>query len=667
MMTIEEYMGEEHTAFWLHGNVNDNSIDVLQDMGYEVSKQDIIVSGFINGMPRFSLDVNEAGDFMIGFEDSDIANGVMEFSPMPIDIATSQNLFLPPRYFFVKEGTPYTSVTLNKESMVEGDNIISTIGVNNLGAGSVFKFGLQYTRCFEVMDIRINEELQKIIDENNYNVILEKSIDGVFNRILQLNLYVTDKEGNKVNLSDDIKLLDVEFKLVDDSESEFYLDKYTWIEDNNGNKYELEYYANNDEYVAFNLPVSTEEYKVVSNYPGHFRKEARFVPSRVLNGEVIGKVYYLLGSEFYMYALAGDVNGDDVIDIYDAVEVAKYYGQKVDYKEVPVDFNFDGIVNADDMDFIVYNYLVANEQNSSAVEGEQYYNGKTIEDILTECGYYDEVRLDELTISDTYITLELNDTENNTAQLIATMNPENVPNIGLEWKVRNEEVATVDQNGLVTAVNPGTTIVEVAATDGSVRLYCFVTVTKDGVVPAIEEVTANTPNLEVIVGDEFELGFSINPNEVVVKSISYISSADSIVSIVDGKAVAKSSGKAIVTASINDGEAFVTWEITVKDKGNANVPGGEGRPDDGNKPGNNKPSDNNKPGEDNDGGTNNKPFDEEKDNNGQTSKKSGISVDTGKVNGKLPSTGGRSTLSVVTAALSMIGTGIIIRKNKKNK
>lgn len=737
MMTTEEYNGEEYTAFWLHGNVDDNSIAELQEMGYGASKQDIIVSGFLNGMPYFSLDIDENGDFMIGFEEADIRRNVMEFSPMATDIATSQNLYLPPRYFFVKEGTAYTSVTLDKDNMLEGENIVSTIGVNNIEAGSTFKFTLQYMRGFEVMDIRINDELQKLIDENGYDVSFEKSIDGDFYRNLQLNLSIRDKDGNKINLSDDIDLIDVELKLVDDSECEFYkeyiqcidsevldkddnyakmsytstyegvnikqntssvrtiqiaqgaidavqrnkytkdLDQYIWLEDNEGNRYELEYYENNDEYVAFNLPVSTEEYKVVTDVPGHFRKEGRFIPSRVVNGEVLGKVYYLLGSEFYQYAYAGDVNKDDVIDIHDAMEVAKYYGQKVDYKEVAVDFNFDGIVNADDMDYVVYNYLITNEQNSSVKEGEEYYEGKTLEDILNEIGYYDEVRLEGIQISETNINLELNDPENNTKQLIATMNPENVPNIGLEWNSKNEDIATVDQNGLVTAVNAGTTVVQVSTTDGSAILYCYVTVTKDGEIPYIESAVAKDSSLEVFVGDEFDLEFSLNPEDVVVKSLNYVSSANSIVSIVDGKAVANSVGKAIVTASINEGEAFITWEITVKAKENngGNEPGdgdnsgNGGNPgDDGNNPGNGGNDGNNSGNGDNPGDNGNNPGDgdngDDLGNGGQSSQNPDTSIKPDN-NTNLPSTGGRDTLPVLLGSLILIGVGVFISRRKK--
>ena len=696
MMTTENYMGSEYKAFWLHGNVDDNSISELQDMGYEASKKDITVTGFLNGMPYFGLNVDEDGNFMIGFEEADIQNNVMEFSPMATDIATSQNLYLSPRYFFVKEGTPYTSVNLNKDSMLEGENITSTIAVNNLEAGSTFNFQLQYMRGFEVRDIRINSELQKIINDNGYSISLEKSVGGNFNRVLNLSLSVKDKDGNKVNLSDDIKLIDVEFKLVDDSECEFYreyiqcinseildkddnyanlsftstyegvdieqktssirtvqiaqgvieavqrnnytddLGKYIWAEDNKGNKYELEYNANNDEYVAFDLPASTEEYKVITDVPGHFRKEGRFIPSRTINGEVVGKVYYLLGSEFYKYAYAGDVNKDDVIDIHDAMEVAKYYGQKVDYKEVPVDFNFDGFVNADDMDYIVYNYLQQNEQNPEVKAGEESYNNKTLESILAEIGYYDEVRLEEISINETNITLELNDSTNNTKQLLVTMKPENVSNKELVWKAINEKVAKVDNNGLVTAVNPGRTVIEVATVDGSARLYCYVTVTKAGEIPYIESAEAKESNLEVFVGDEINLEYVLNPGDVILDSIEYVSSADSIVSIVNGKAVANRAGKAIVTASINEGEAYVTWEITVKEKENNN-------------PGNNEDNS----GDDNSGNDEN--VDTDNPNKEDENKE---------VSG-LPITGGVNTLPILVGASILLVIGIFLSKTKK--
>ncbi|MGL5381330.1 S8 family serine peptidase [Clostridium sp.] len=625
MYTTEEYFGEMHEAFWVHGNVDDNSIEALQEMGHDVTKKDIIINGFMNGMPRWGIPVDENGNFKMGIEKSDLENGVIEISPMPTDIATSQNLFMPPRYFFVKEGMPYSSITLDKKDMSKGENIVSTISVKNLDGGSNFNYVLTYLKDFEIMDIKLNKDLQKIVNEKGYKYTIDKKIQGAMVRYIELNLNITDKDGNNVDISGDLGLLDIEFKLVDDSNCEFYreyiecryltvkdkdgnitnmsnkatyegvnikqstssvraqqvgegfllanergkynsnLDKYIWVEDTEGNKYELIYSSANDEYIAQDLPTSKEEYKVVTDLPGHFRKEAKFIPSRMVNGETLGKVYYLLGSEFYNYALAGDVNKDDVIDIHDALEVEKYYGQKVDYNEVPVDFNFDGIVDCDDLDFIIFNFLRGNEQNSSKKTPEASYNGRTLEDIIKSTGYYDEIRLEEISINETYLSLDVNDVENNTAQLVITANPAEAP-LELVWESKCEDIATVDGNGLVTAVNPGETDIKVSLANGSATLYCAITVTKDGVIPQIEDVIVEKDKFDIYVGEEAELNFSLNTEDIVVKSIKYLSTADSIATVVDGKVVGKAEGKAIITAAINDGAGYATWEITVKEK-----------------------------------------------------------------------------------------------------
>ena len=65
-----------------------------------------------------------------------------------------------------------------------------------------------------------------------------------------------------------------------------------------------------------------------------------------------------------------------------------------------------------------------------------------------------------------------------TTQLTATVAPDDADNLGLTWTSDNEEVATVDENGLVTAVGEGTATITATANDGSgVSASCVVTVT----------------------------------------------------------------------------------------------------------------------------------------------------------------------------------------------
>lgn len=622
MLTVEEYLGEEHEAYWLHGNVSDNSISNLVEMGYEVDPTSIKITGFVNGMPYYGIAVDNDGNFKIGIEESDIENGVLEVSPMPVDIATSQNLYMQPRYFFVKEGTPYHSVTLDKDEMSLGENINATIGINNT-TGSTFNTKLNFFKAFEIVDVKINKQLREILDKNGYSVKLKKNITGYSTRELELNLDIVDKFDKPVNISGDIDLIDVELKLVYDSESEFYkeyikcqrmnvndkdgnpveisyngtyegvkinlqtstlktfqlaegfnsvgmrnlytkeLDKYIWIEDSNGNKYDLIYDPETDEYDCYNLPKTDEEMRLVSAMPGHFRKTAKFVPSRMVKGELLGKVYYLLGSEFYRSILGGDANGDGVIDILDALEVEKYYGKKVDYSKVAVDFNFDGIIDCYDMDYIVYNFGAYNEQVLERNEPEVSYEGRTLDNILEDIGYNDEIRLDEINIDETYLYLNVGEK----SKINATVVPENVPGLSLLWTSENEKVATVDSNGNIEGVSPGSTRIIVKTSDNRLALSCYVDIGINGEVPEITDVTIDDEEREVYVGDEFKLKFNVEPYDTLVNSVEYVSSADSIVSVDnDGMAVAHQPGKVFISVNINGTSKVETWNINVIDK-----------------------------------------------------------------------------------------------------
>lgn len=65
-----------------------------------------------------------------------------------------------------------------------------------------------------------------------------------------------------------------------------------------------------------------------------------------------------------------------------------------------------------------------------------------------------------------------------TIQLKATITPDDATNQKLTWKSDNEDVATVDNTGKVTAVAAGKAIITVTTEDGSKTASCTVTVTK---------------------------------------------------------------------------------------------------------------------------------------------------------------------------------------------
>lgn len=66
-----------------------------------------------------------------------------------------------------------------------------------------------------------------------------------------------------------------------------------------------------------------------------------------------------------------------------------------------------------------------------------------------------------------------------TETLTATVAPEDATTKTVSWQSSNEDVATVDQNGKVTAISKGEVTITVTTNDGNKTATCKVTVTAD--------------------------------------------------------------------------------------------------------------------------------------------------------------------------------------------
>ena len=83
------------------------------------------------------------------------------------------------------------------------------------------------------------------------------------------------------------------------------------------------------------------------------------------------------------------------------------------------------------------------------------------------------VNVTGVTLSKTSLSLE----EGKTETLVATVTPDNATYKDVTWSSTKTSVATVDQNGVVTAVGAGTATITVTTTDGGKTATCTVTVT----------------------------------------------------------------------------------------------------------------------------------------------------------------------------------------------
>jgi uncharacterized protein YjdB len=149
-----------------------------------------------------------------------------------------------------------------------------------------------------------------------------------------------------------------------------------------------------------------------------------------------------------------------------------------------------------------------------------------------------------------------------TETLVATVTPSNVTNKTVSWKSSNTSVASVDQNGKVTAKAAGTANITATTTDGTnLSATCQVTVT-----PVLATgISLNMSSLSLNVGDTETLNATVTPSNATNKTVSWKSSNTSVASVdQNGKVTAKAAGAANITATTTDGTNLsATCNVTV--------------------------------------------------------------------------------------------------------
>lgn len=134
----------------------------------------------------------------------------------------------------------------------------------------------------------------------------------------------------------------------------------------------------------------------------------------------------------------------------------------------------------------------------------------------------------------------------------------------ITWSSNDSDVAMVDQNGLVTAVGIGETVVK--ADDGKNVALCRVEVIPVRV-ESVLSISLDKTSLLIQEGDEYTLAYVVkNGGTNVEAQIEWKSSNEDICTVENGKILAKTAGNATVTvtASYGDKETSETVSVTVE-------------------------------------------------------------------------------------------------------
>ena len=142
--------------------------------------------------------------------------------------------------------------------------------------------------------------------------------------------------------------------------------------------------------------------------------------------------------------------------------------------------------------------------------------------------------------------LQLN--EGQTGTLKATVSPSNADNKNIIWESGDPDIASVDQNGKVTAIKEGSTVIYARAQENpDVNGWCSLTVKKESA-PVPSSITLNRTSAEMATQSTLRLSASVLPADAD-QSVTWTSSDESVATVSSsGTVTAHRYGTVTITA-----------------------------------------------------------------------------------------------------------------------
>ena len=146
-----------------------------------------------------------------------------------------------------------------------------------------------------------------------------------------------------------------------------------------------------------------------------------------------------------------------------------------------------------------------------------------------------------------------------TKQLKATVEPENATNKNVKWSTLDYKIATIEQNGVVTAKAKGETLVLVTTVNGAIKDTCKIRVSAP-----VTNVSFRLSAIEVILGETQMLTATVFPLEAANRNVSWSSGNPGIAEVDDkGMVTAKAVGESEITVTTEQNKKKATIFVKV--------------------------------------------------------------------------------------------------------
>ena len=146
--------------------------------------------------------------------------------------------------------------------------------------------------------------------------------------------------------------------------------------------------------------------------------------------------------------------------------------------------------------------------------------------------------------------------------LKANVMPENATNKTIKWISSDDEIASVDDMGEITALKEGSTIITATTEDGGNTASCTLTVTNKAIL--VTDVSINEFSIVLAIGVKETLIATVGPDDATNKKVIWNSNKTEVATVnEEGEVVAIKKGIATITATTEGGDKTATCTVMV--------------------------------------------------------------------------------------------------------
>ena len=166
------------------------------------------------------------------------------------------------------------------------------------------------------------------------------------------------------------------------------------------------------------------------------------------------------------------------------------------------------------------------------------------------------VNVNKIVLNPNNISLKVGDTD----QIVSKVEPENATERDLVWSSSDSSIVTVDENGVIKGLKPGTATITVKTKDGKVSSTCKITVEAI----KVSEIVLNLNEMPLKVGKSGQLVATVKPDNATDKEVIWTTSDSSIATVDEnGKVTGIKEGTVTIAAKTKDGKISATCTVIV--------------------------------------------------------------------------------------------------------